>query len=158
MTELERLLLLQVHDTSWKDHLLVMDHLKSGVGLRGYAQLNPLIEFKKEGLASFERMMETTREKFTDLFFKARWVRQEALARIWAGQSTEHAEAASAYAAQQQAALDPSAGPDGPGRRDRQDHRPRQAQGRPQRPLPLRQRQEVQEVLRQERLIPGGSH
>ena len=105
MTELERYLLLQVHDTSWKDHLLVMDHLKSGVGLRGYAQLNPLIEFKKEGLSSFEKMLESAREKFTDLFFKARWVRQDALARIWAGQSTSHAEAASAYAAQQQAAL-----------------------------------------------------
>ncbi|MCX5675319.1 MAG: SEC-C metal-binding domain-containing protein [Planctomycetota bacterium] len=106
MTELERYLLLQVHDTSWKDHLLVMDHLKSGVGLRGYAQLNPLIEFKKEGLESFERMLDSSREKFTDLFFKARWVRQEALARIWAGQSTEHAVAASAYDAQRQAALD----------------------------------------------------
>ncbi len=106
MTALERYLLLQVHDTSWKDHLLVMDHLKSGVGLRGYAQLNPLIEFKKEGLASFEKMLESAREKFTDLFFKARWVRQDALARIWAGQSSEHAVAASAYAAQQQAALD----------------------------------------------------
>jgi preprotein translocase subunit SecA len=108
MTELERYLLLQVHDTSWKDHLLVMDHLKSGVGLRGYAQLNPLIEFKKEGLASFEKMLESAREKFTDLFFKARWVRQEALARIWAGQSSEHAAAASAYDAQRQAALDMS--------------------------------------------------
>jgi preprotein translocase subunit SecA len=105
MTELERYLLLQVHDTSWKDHLLVMDHLKSGVGLRGYAQLNPLIEFKKEGLESFERMLDSAREKFTDLFFKARWVRQEALARIWAGQSTEHAVAASAYDAQREAAL-----------------------------------------------------
>jgi preprotein translocase subunit SecA len=108
MTELERYLLLQVHDTSWKDHLLVMDHLKSGVGLRGYAQLNPLIEFKKEGLESFEKMLESAREKFTDLFFKARWVRQEALARIWAGQSTEHAAAASAYDAQREAALDMS--------------------------------------------------
>jgi preprotein translocase subunit SecA len=105
MTDLERYLLLQVHDTSWKDHLLVMDHLKSGVGLRGYAQLNPLIEFKKEGLQSFEKMLEGTREKFTDLFFKARGVRQEALARIWAGQSSEHAVAASAYEAQRRAAL-----------------------------------------------------
>ena len=108
MTELERYLLLQVHDTSWKDHLLVMDHLKSGVGLRGYAQLNPLIEFKKEGLASFQKMLESTREKFTDLFFKARRVRQDALARIWAGQSTEHAMAASAYDAQREAALEMS--------------------------------------------------
>jgi preprotein translocase subunit SecA len=105
MTELERFLLLQVHDTSWKDHLLEMDHLKSGVGLRGYAQLNPLIEFKKGGLESFERMLDSARQKFTDLFFRARSVRQEALARIWAGQSSEHAVAASAYAAQQQAAL-----------------------------------------------------
>ena len=108
MTELERFLLLQVHDTSWKDHLLVMDHLKSGVGFRGYAQLNPLIEFKKEGLESFEKMLDSTREKFTDLFFKARWVRQEALARIWAGQSSEHAVAASAYEAQRRAALEMS--------------------------------------------------
>ena len=108
MTELERYLLLQVHDTSWKDHLLVMDHLKSGVGLRGYAQMNPLIEFKKEGLSSFEKMLESAREKFADLFFKARWVRQEALARIWAGQSSEHAAAASAYDAQREAALDMS--------------------------------------------------
>jgi preprotein translocase subunit SecA len=106
MTELSRYLLLQVHDTSWKDHLLVMDHLKSGVGLRGYAQMNPLIEFKREGLQSFEKMLEATREKFTDLFFKARWVRQDALARIWSGQSSEHAVAASVYAAQQQQALD----------------------------------------------------
>jgi len=105
MTELERYILLQVHDTSWKDHLLVMDHLKSSVGLRGYAQKNPLIEYKREGLDSFERMLESAREKFTDLFFRARWVRQDALARIWAGQSSEHAVAESAYEAQRQAAL-----------------------------------------------------
>ncbi|HUU90020.1 MAG TPA: SEC-C metal-binding domain-containing protein, partial [Phycisphaerae bacterium] len=105
MTELERYLLLQVHDTSWKDHLLVMDHLKSGVGLRGYAQKDPLIEFKREGLDSFERMLDAARDKFTDLFFKARWVRQDALDRIWAGQSSEHAVADSVYEAQRQAAL-----------------------------------------------------
>ncbi len=105
MTELERHILLQVHDTSWKDHLLVMDHLKSSVGLRSFAQKNPLIEYKKEGLESFERMLESAREKFTDLFFKARWVRQDALARIWAGQESRHAVAESAYEAQRQAAL-----------------------------------------------------
>ena len=105
MTELERYILLQVHDTSWKDHLLVMDHLKSSVGLRSFAQKNPLIEYKKEGLESFERMLESAREKFTDLFFKARWVRQDALARIWAGQESRHAVAESAYEAQRQAAL-----------------------------------------------------
>jgi len=105
MTMLERYLLLQVHDTSWKDHLLTMDQIKSNVGLRGYAEKQPIIEFKKEGLEAFENMLVAAREKFTDLFFKTRYVRQEALARIWAGQSTEHAEAASAYASQQEAAL-----------------------------------------------------
>jgi uncharacterized protein YecA (UPF0149 family) len=50
-------------------------------------------------------MLDATREKFTDLFFKARWVRQDALARIWAGQSSEHALAESVYEAQRQAAL-----------------------------------------------------
>jgi len=106
MTELERYLLLQVHDTSWKDHLLTMDHLKGGVGLRGYAQMDPLIEFKRDGLESFEKMLEGARERFADLIFKARWVRQDALARIWAGQESEHAVAASAYEAQRRAALD----------------------------------------------------
>jgi len=106
MTELERYLLLQVHDTSWKDHLLTKAQIKSNVGLRGYAEKQPIIEFKREGLEAFEKMLDAAREKFTDLFFKARWVRQEALAKIWAGQSTQHAEAASAYASGQQAALE----------------------------------------------------
>ncbi|HUS46311.1 MAG TPA: preprotein translocase subunit SecA [Phycisphaerae bacterium] len=106
MTELERYLLLQVHDTSWKDHLHEMDRLKSNVGLRGYAQKDPVIEYKREGLETFERMLDSAREKFTDLFFRARWVRQEALARIWAGQESRHALAASAYDAQRRAAME----------------------------------------------------
>ncbi len=106
MTELERYLLLQAHDTSWKDHLYEMDRLRSNVGLRGYAQQDPVIEYKREGLEHFEQMLDSTGDKFTDLIFRARWVRQEALARIWAGQSSEHAVAASAYEAQQRAALE----------------------------------------------------
>jgi len=106
MTELERYLLLQVHDTSWKDHLHEMDRLKSNVGLRGYAQKDPVIEYKREGLETFERMLDSATDKFTDLFFKARWVRQDALARIWAGQESRHAVAASAYDAQRRAAME----------------------------------------------------
>jgi len=106
MTELERYLLLQAHDTSWKDHLYQMDMLRSGVGLHAYAEQQPILVFKREGLEMFEQMLDSTRDKFTDLIFRARWVRQEALARIWAGQSSEHAVAASAYEAQQRAALE----------------------------------------------------
>ncbi len=50
---LEKMLLLQVLDTQWKDHLLSMDHLKEGVGLRGYGQRDPLIEYKKEAFDIF---------------------------------------------------------------------------------------------------------
>jgi preprotein translocase subunit SecA len=106
MTELERYLLLQVHDTSWKDHLREMDVLRSAVALHAYAERQPIQVFQREGFKLFEDMLSGVRDKFTDLIFKARWVRQEALARIWAGQSTEHAEAASAFEAQRQAAME----------------------------------------------------
>jgi preprotein translocase subunit SecA len=51
---LEKMILLQVVDTQWKDHLLSMDHLKEGVGLRGYGQKDPLVEYKKEAFEIFE--------------------------------------------------------------------------------------------------------
>ncbi|MBI5055232.1 MAG: preprotein translocase subunit SecA [Nitrospirae bacterium] len=50
---LEKMILLQVLDTQWKDHLLSMDHLKEGVGLRGYGQRDPLVEYKKEAFEIF---------------------------------------------------------------------------------------------------------
>ncbi len=58
---LERVILLQTVDTLWKEHLLAMDHLKQGIGLRGYGQKNPLIEYKKEGYNLFLRMIETVK-------------------------------------------------------------------------------------------------
>ncbi|MGA8179641.1 MAG: preprotein translocase subunit SecA, partial [Desulfobacterales bacterium] len=51
---LERIVMLQTVDNLWKDHLLSMDHLKEGIGLRGYAQQNPLIVYKKEGFELFQ--------------------------------------------------------------------------------------------------------
>jgi preprotein translocase subunit SecA len=56
MRYLERMLMLQVVDGQWKDHLLAMDHLKEGIGLRGYGQKDPLIEYKREGFDMFEAM------------------------------------------------------------------------------------------------------
>ncbi len=56
MRYLERMIMLQVVDSQWKDHLLAMDHLKEGIGLRGYGQKDPLIEYKREGLEMFEAM------------------------------------------------------------------------------------------------------
>jgi len=56
MRYLERVLFLQVLDTQWKDHLLAMDHLKEGIGLRGYGQRDPLTEYKKEAFDMFADM------------------------------------------------------------------------------------------------------
>jgi preprotein translocase subunit SecA len=53
----ERMLMLQIVDSHWKDHLLAMDHLKEGIGLRGYGQRDPLVEYKKESFGLFEDLM-----------------------------------------------------------------------------------------------------
>src|SRR5690606_9911432 len=58
----ERMLMLQIVDSHWKDHLLGMDHLKEGIGLRGYGQRNPLIEYKKESFELFEDLMNRIEE------------------------------------------------------------------------------------------------
>jgi preprotein translocase subunit SecA len=58
----ERMIMLSVLDTQWKDHLLSMDHLKEGIGLRGYAQHDPLVEYKKESFDMFEEMMQRFQE------------------------------------------------------------------------------------------------
>ncbi|HYL91766.1 MAG TPA: preprotein translocase subunit SecA, partial [Alphaproteobacteria bacterium] len=58
----ERMIMLSVLDTQWKDHLLSMDHLKEGIGLRGYGQHDPLVEYKRESFQMFEDMMQRFQE------------------------------------------------------------------------------------------------
>ncbi|MGE0407611.1 MAG: SEC-C metal-binding domain-containing protein, partial [Candidatus Korobacteraceae bacterium] len=58
----ERMIMLSVLDQQWKDHLLNMDHLKEGIGLRGYGQHDPLVEYKRESFQMFEAMMERFQE------------------------------------------------------------------------------------------------
>ncbi len=53
---MERMLVLQILDAAWKDHLLAMDHLRSSVSLRGYAQVDPKVEYKREGMRLFDSM------------------------------------------------------------------------------------------------------
>ncbi|HUP47191.1 MAG TPA: preprotein translocase subunit SecA [Thermoanaerobaculia bacterium] len=66
----EKYLLLQVIDQQWKDHLLMIDHLKEGIGLRGYGQRDPLIEYKKESFALFQEMMERTQDRVVKFLWK----------------------------------------------------------------------------------------
>ena len=59
----ERMIMLSVLDSLWKDHLLNMDHLKEGIGLRGYGQHDPLVEYKRESFDMFEEMMKRFQEQ-----------------------------------------------------------------------------------------------
>ena len=59
----ERMIMLSVIDAQWKDHLLSMDHLKEGIGLRGYGQHDPLVEYKRESFDMFEEMMQRFQEE-----------------------------------------------------------------------------------------------
>jgi preprotein translocase subunit SecA len=59
----ERMIMLSILDTQWKDHLLSMDHLREGIGLRGYGQHDPLVEYKRESFQMFEEMMQRFQEE-----------------------------------------------------------------------------------------------
>jgi preprotein translocase subunit SecA len=67
---LERWVMLHVIDSQWKDHLLSMDHMKEGIGLRGYGQRDPLTEYKREAYDLFEDMVDRVRTTVTELLFK----------------------------------------------------------------------------------------
>jgi preprotein translocase subunit SecA len=67
---LERFVVLQTVDTRWKEHLLAMDHLKEGIGLRGYAQQDPLRIYKKEGFEMFQGLMARIKDEIVDILFK----------------------------------------------------------------------------------------
>jgi preprotein translocase subunit SecA len=78
MRFLEKNFMLQVIDHHWKDHLLGMDHLRDGIGLRGYGQKDPLIEYKREGYELFAGMMERIKSDTLERLFLVQAVRNEA--------------------------------------------------------------------------------
>jgi len=71
MREFEKVVALQVLDTQWKDHLSAMDHLKEGIHLRGYAQRQPLQEYKREAFSMFEQLLERFKQEVVELLYKA---------------------------------------------------------------------------------------
>ena len=77
MEHLMRILLLQTIDTQWKDHLLSVDYLKEGIGLRGYGQKNPKEEYKREAYALFMEMMGRVREEVLQKIFRIQLAREE---------------------------------------------------------------------------------
>ena len=168
----QRMLMLQIVDTQWKDHLYSLDHLKEGIGLRGYGQRDPLVEYKKESFQMFQALMDRIDEEILRWSFlyqpvatpeararaggragawreRARGARARPRARARAGRREDRAaEPLVQRPLGDAVGLRPhGAAAGGLGRHGRgADRPPRGAEGRPQRPLPLRQRQEVQEV------------
>ena len=80
--QIEKLILLQIVDSHWKDHLLSMDHLKEGIGLRGYGQKNPLNEYKREGFELFKNMVETVKSQIVSNMMRVRVVREDDVERM----------------------------------------------------------------------------
>jgi preprotein translocase subunit SecA len=107
MRRIERFLLLDRIDTKWKEHLYAMDHLKSGIGLRGYAQVDPKVEYKREGYAMFDDVIRSVKQEVTDYIFKVRVETEDEkrLAKRWSATMAEHPTAA-----QQDAQMATSAG------------------------------------------------
>ncbi len=92
LSDLEKYVLLQVYDSAWKDHLYAIDHLKSGIWTRSLAEMDPKVEYKREGFRLFQEMLEAIEDRVTDIIFK---VRLEAGARarsVWHVSRAAHDE------------------------------------------------------------------
>ncbi len=98
MRRMERQVLLNIVDDTWKNHLLTMDHLRSSVGLKGYAQMDPKVEYKREGMRLFETMWESIGERVTDLIFRMESLNEEFIRSTYVEGQARHDEADSAMA------------------------------------------------------------
>ena len=92
LSDLEKYVLVQVYDSTWKDHLYSMDHLKNSIWMRSWAEKDPKTEYKREGSRMFDEMLDTIEDRVTDIIFK---VHLEAGARarsVWNVSATSHDE------------------------------------------------------------------
>jgi len=92
LCQAERALLLEVLDTAWKDHLHYMDHLRSGIGLVGYAQKDPKVEYKREGRKAFSSMWERIGQQVTAAIFRIETESPGFVGSLWEITSTTHEE------------------------------------------------------------------
>ncbi|MFQ5456630.1 MAG: preprotein translocase subunit SecA [Nitrospirota bacterium] len=115
MRYLEKMIMLRMIDTQWKDHLLGMDYLKEGIGLRGYGQKDPLNEYKREGFDMFSQMIQKIRYDMVENLFRIQVVREERMPQIYFPKATH---------------LQLSRGGDGEGERAKPVHRKEKKIGR----------------------------
>ena len=146
----EQYLYLQAIDQQWKDHLLSMDHLRQGIGLRGYGQKDPKQEYKKEGYEMFVQMTWRVKSAVVGNILRLQLVRQESAEEIEQKRSPLQRRALQ----RDHARATREAG--GGRRRERRARSRRRSSARspkvgPERPVPVRLGQEVQEVPRRDR-------
>jgi preprotein translocase subunit SecA len=114
MHRMERNLLLDRLDNAWKKHLLTMDHLRAGIGLMGYGQIDPKTEYKKQGMKEFDQMWESLQDQITDAVFRME-EESDFQQSIWAGATAVHApvesvpESVSVSASQQESMMQTNA-------------------------------------------------
>ncbi len=114
LSDLEKYVLVQVYDSAWKDHLYAMDHLKSSIWTRSFAEKDPKTEYKREGFRMFNEMLESVEDRVSDIVFR---VRLEAGARarnVWNVSQTSHDEVGQFAMAERQRAA--AQAPQGEGR------------------------------------------
>lgn len=97
MRKMERQVLLSMVDGAWKDHLLAMDHLRSSVQLKSYAQLDPKVEYKREGMRMFEDMWSSIGERTTDLIFRMESFNEDFIRSTWVNANAHQPEVTTAH-------------------------------------------------------------
>jgi len=93
LTVLERYVVLEIYDQAWKDHMHAIDLLKEAIGLRGYAEQDPKIAYKREGFQMFREMMDSIQDKVTGIIFKARLLDESILSSRYRISAAHHADA-----------------------------------------------------------------
>jgi len=90
LCDLEKYVLLQVCDMTWKDHLYAMDHMKDSIWTRSFAEKDPKVEYKREGFRMFNTMLKTIEEHVTDIIFKVHLDSGAQARSVWNVSQTSH--------------------------------------------------------------------
>ena len=104
LADLEKYVLLQVYDSTWKDHLYTMDHLKDSIWTRSLAEKDPKTEYKREGFRMFNEMLESIEDRVTDIIFRVHLAAGTSARSVWNVSQTSHDEVGQFSMAEQQRA------------------------------------------------------
>jgi preprotein translocase subunit SecA len=104
LADLERYVLLQVYDSTWKDHLYTMDHLKDSIWTRSLAEKDPKTEYKREGFRMFNEMLESIEDRVTDVIFRVHLSAGTRARSVWNVSQTSHDEVGQFSMSEQQRA------------------------------------------------------